>query len=376
MNKKIKSKLGKLLLILGVAATVGSGIRFGPQKNEPPKVVKVESNLRTQERQERTYDTSFELNKNDRESSKKSINIGIDNDYVLKYRTKTDPGQVLEERQACFKQLIEELEAKKNAYEKVLSDDEIESLTSNTEQIILAKEVPNSGELVFWRKVRDIIRQNKKGALLQFLFESTDGIGNGTENAYGGSNPTLDQQLSSLKETMEALQQQVDSLQQKLIELKKNQTLNLKHALSELLNRSQATKIDQLGDSSLNPQSPNLISNDSEVRNPTYQRKGMESKSVSDDSKSDSRALSNSERYNLPSNQDSGLNETNFITLGKISEEEKIEIIQTGFQRQAEGIISLKKYYESTDPNSLFQLKGYSIKYETIRRTQFYQNLK
>lgn len=147
MNKKIKSKLGKLLLILGVAATVGSGIRFGSQKNEPPKVVKVESNLRTQERQERTYDTSFELNKNDRESSKKSINIGIDNDYVLKYRTKTDPGQVLEERQACFKQLIEELEAKKNAYEKVLSDDEIESLTSNTEQIILAKEVPNSGEL-------------------------------------------------------------------------------------------------------------------------------------------------------------------------------------------------------------------------------------
>jgi hypothetical protein len=48
--------------------------------------------------------------------------------------------------------------------------------------------------------------------------------------------------------------------------------------------------------------------------------------------------------------------------LGKISEKEKIEIIKLGFQRQAEGKISLNKYYESKDPNSLFQLKGYSIK--------------
>ena len=59
-----------------------------------------------------------------------------------------------------------------------------------------------------------------------------------------------------------------------------------------------------------------------------------------------------------------------------ISEQEKIEIIQTGFQLQAEGKISLKKYYESTDPNSLFQSKGYSIKYESIRRTKLYQSLK
>jgi len=62
--------------------------------------------------------------------------------------------------------------------------------------------------------------------------------------------------------------------------------------------------------------------------------------------------------------------------LGKIKEEEKIEIIQTGFQFQAEGKISLKKYYESTDPYSLFQLKEYSINYESIRRTKLYQQLK
>jgi hypothetical protein len=79
---------------------------------------------------------------------------------------------------------------------------------------------------------------------------------------------------------------------------------------------------------------------------------------------------------NIHSNENKGLDKPNFITLGKISEQEKIEIIQIGFQRQAEGKISLKKYYESTDPNSLFQSKGYFIKYESIRRTKFYQQLK
>lgn len=56
--------------------------------------------------------------------------------------------------------------------------------------------------------------------------------------------------------------------------------------------------------------------------------------------------------------------------MGKISEEDKIEIIQTGFRLNQEGKISLKKYYESTAEYSLFQLKGYSIKYESIRRTK------
>ena len=62
--------------------------------------------------------------------------------------------------------------------------------------------------------------------------------------------------------------------------------------------------------------------------------------------------------------------------MGKILEDEQIEIIKLGFQLQAEGKISLKKYYESTDPYSLFQSKGYKIKYESIRRTKLYQQLK
>ena len=190
---------------------------------------------------------------------------------------------------------------------------------------------------------------------------------------------------------IENLQNQVNSLHQKLIELEENQTLNLKHALSELYKRSQATKIEQQGDSRLNPQSANYLPNDSEVRNPTYEVSaqrteafsdcetkltGMESKSVSDASKIDSKSLSNTQRYNLSSNQEKGLNEPNFITLGKISEEEKIEIIKLGFQLNQEGKISLKKYYEGTGESSLFQLKGYSIRYEAIRKNHLYKQLK
>ena len=67
--------------------------------------------------------------------------------------------------------------------------------------------------------------------------------------------------------------------------------------------------------------------------------------------------------------------ESHFITLGKISDQEKIKIIKLGFQLQNEGKISLKKYYESTDPYSLSQFYGYSIKYESIRWTKLYQHL-
>ena len=82
------------------------------------------------------------------------------------------------------------------------------------------------------------------------------------------------------------------------------------------------------------------------------------------------------EQYNLSSNQKQPQNEQNFITISQISEMEKIEIIQIGFQLQNQGKISLKKYYESTEEYSLFQLKGYRIKYESIRRTKLYQKLK
>ena len=168
-------------------------------------------------------------------------------------------------------------------------------------------------QVSFWRKLKTILRQNKKEVLLQFLF--------GRVYSDQGSTPHSD-----IIEMIQNLQTQVNSLQQKIIELEQNQTLNLKKALSEFLKPSQASKIDQ--------------------------------------------------QYNISSNQDKGLNGSNFTTLGTIPEQERLEIIKTGFRLNQEGKISLKKYYESTEEHSLFQLKGYSIKYESIRRTKLYKNLK
>jgi hypothetical protein len=104
----------------------------------------------------------------------------------------------------------------------------------------------------------------------------------------------------------------------------------------------------------------------SEVRDSTSRGKDMESKSFAEVPRSHLKPLSGSQQYNISSasqipkfksisaNQEKDQNRPNFITLGKISEQEKIEIIQRGFQLQAEGKISLKKYYESTDAYSLF----------------------
>ena len=102
----------------------------------------------------------------------------------------------------------------------------------------------------------------------------------------------------------------------------------------------------------------------------------LDSNTLSEASKLYFKAGETSEQYNIPSNKKKSLNEHNFITLRKITEQERIEIIQTGFQLQAQETISLKKYDESKDPNSLFQLKGYSIKYESIKRTSLYKSLK
>jgi len=119
-----------------------------------------------------------------------------------------------------------------------------------------------------------------------------------------------------------------------------------------------------------------LTENQSQIKNPTYQTKYKESKSVSYAPKIDFKAVETSEQYNLPLNQEKGPNDQNFITLSKISEEERVEIIKLGFQLNQQGKISLKKYYEGTETDSFFQLKSYRIKYEAIRKNKFYQQLK
>ena len=245
----------------------------------------------------------------------------------------------------------------------------------------------------FWRKVKNIIRQNKKLALQEFLF----GKDADNQPPYQASRIQILEDQIQINSLETALRFQ----QQKIIQLQNNQTLEIKKALRQLLKPSQANKIHQQGDSTLKSEhSLNLLPNDpkrtkrsalssdvlSEVQNTTSQTKDIESKSFLEASKS---SLTTSQpRENISSNQEKALNQPNFITSqdnrvvdvwqspGSLSEQEKIEIIQLGFQLNQERNISFKKYYESKDPNSLFQYKGYNIKYENIRRTKLYQQLK
>ena len=83
----------------------------------------------------------------------------------------------------------------------------------------------------FWRKLKTILRQNKKTVLLEFLFGSQESIAS-TEVQ------------NDLKDKIESLENQVNSLQHKIIELENEQTLH-KSTLSELLNTLKALKINQ-----------------------------------------------------------------------------------------------------------------------------------
>ena len=75
----------------------------------------------------------------------------------------------------------------------------------------------------FWRKVKNIIRQNKKGALLEFLFGKAEVNQDQTDLCF-----------SHLEDQIQTLQNQVNSLQQKIIELEENQTLKIKKGFNSI----------------------------------------------------------------------------------------------------------------------------------------------
>lgn len=81
-------------------------------------------------------------------------------------------------------------------------------------------------------------------------------------------------------------------------------------------------------------------------------------------------------KQNSPSIQKKDGNKSNFIILGKLTEEEQIEIIQLGFQRNQEGKLALKEYFEGEGKDTLFESKGYKIKYQSIRKNNLYKKLK
>ena len=75
----------------------------------------------------------------------------------------------------------------------------------------------------FWRKVKNIIRQNKKSALQEFLFGKNDDS--------KLDNQTSNPRIKILEDQIQNLSNQVDSLQQKIIQLEQNQTLEIKKPL-------------------------------------------------------------------------------------------------------------------------------------------------
>ena len=66
---------------------------------------------------------------------------------------------------------------------------------------------------------------------------------------------------------------------------------------------------------------------------------------------------------------------SNFISLKEIDLKDKIDIIGVGFDLNRANKISLKNFYETTGEFSLFQIRGYRIKYNSIRRDKDYISL-
>jgi hypothetical protein len=127
---------------------------------------------------------------------------------------------------------------------------------TNNSQILKTNLKPS-----FWRNLKSILRQNKKAVLLQFLF--------GRGYNYPPSSSYLEDQIQTLEN-------QVDSLQQKIIQLEENQTLQIKKTLSELLKRSEASKISEQDDSQV--QDSNSRGKDVDIKT-MKSKSDMESKS-------------------------------------------------------------------------------------------------
>lgn len=92
----------------------------------------------------------------------------------------------------------------------------------------------------FWKKLKNVIRQNKKSTLLEFLF--------GSEK----NDLDLRKELQDLKEKIERLQDQGNSLQQKITQLE-NQVQNLKRLSEAPLRPEKASFISQQYNLSSNP---------------------------------------------------------------------------------------------------------------------------
>jgi hypothetical protein len=140
-------------------------------------------------------------------------------------------------------------------------------------------------QVSFWRKLKTILRQNKKEVLLQFLF--------GRVYSYQGSTPHSD-----IIEMIQNLQNQVNSLQDRIRDLETTLE-NSKYALSRTLKASEATKIIQQDDSTLKDKNgSSLTQNDSTINHQVREVGEMNLEMLSEDKISPLEPLSDSQQYN------------------------------------------------------------------------------
>ena len=165
---------------------------------------------------------------------------------------------------------------------------------------------------LFWTRLPNILRQNRNSVLLEFLFDSS-------------GFPSTQNQHGSLEKKLQSLEDQINLLQDQIIHL--NSTLPGKKKSSQNPSKGAGFKDSRLE---------------------------MDNRTINE----------NTHEY-----------ESNFVLFKSLTEEEQIDLIRTGFENQSNGL-SLKEYYEGTNKNSLFDLKGYSLKYDTIRRSNLYKRLK
>ena len=224
----------------------------------------------------------------------------------------------------------------------------------------------------FWRKVQTIIRQNKKAALIHFLFPISElEVSKNSEDQIENI-----KKIENFELLLKSLQDQIYSLKERVIYLENQIIVKEKDTKvpsdDSKIGQKAPLKVER-GDSSFKEYSD--VSDLSNSSLQEYQRP-VKSESLSKGFQTPVKEFPSTEHYNLSSTQDKDPNEPNFITVGNLSEQEKIEIIKRGFQLNQEDKISLKKYYQSTEKYSLFQFKGYNIKYESVRRTKIYLKLK
>jgi len=136
----------------------------------------------------------------------------------------------------------------------------------------------------FWKKVHNIIRQNKQSALQEFLFGPVNGRGDSSQS----SSPFLkdmENQIKTLQKSYDGLRSQVHSLQQKVIQLE-SKLENPKYTLSEPLQPLKSSKTTQQEDYTLNSNmGPGRKKSFQENDNNFHQAQEASLKSLSEDSR-------------------------------------------------------------------------------------------